>query len=757
MNSPRIEVMADGGLFHIQGSSSSLTIANYHGLPLRLWWGSRFTPSAEALAEIRSDPPPYSVCDDPDDTSWSSARLHLDYAPPLAGDRKAPAFIATSTKASIISPRISGWRTYEGRPTLAGLPFARAEASEVRTLELTLSDPEAGLELALSYTVFEDSDIIAHNVTYRNKGDSIIRLSRASSFAFDFAPRHSMELVDLEGTWARERMARRSALTPGKKLIGSNLGVSSHRFSPVCALLPATTTEASGEAWGASLEWSGDWQFSFELDEFDCLRWSGGPGAEGFSWELGPGDTFICPEALLGWSEGGLSGLSDQFHEFLSRRITPPRWRGKARPILVNTWEASYFDFDAQGLDDIARQAARLGAELFVLDDGWFSRRNDATSSLGDWWPNEAKLGGSLEDLARRVDGLGLGLGIWIEPEMVSPNSDLFRAHPDWCLVAPGAPRHRGREQLVLDLGRPEVREEIKGRVRALLSSARFAYVKWDFNRPLGLPGSTLLPPERQGEASYRFTLGAYDLFKSITSTFPDILFEGCAGGGGRMDYGTLSYFPQYWASDDTDAVARWAIQGGAGLFFPPCVIGSHVSAVPNHQTGRSLGMMPRLAAALGGILGFELDLALLEAADFALAAEACNWYKDWRSLLQFGRRVRLPTAAEGDRSGRSPFADDAAWMSVDEASGRAVVVWSRLRATANPGSAFLRLRCLEKEATYMISIPPFVRGPGSSTLARKSGAGTRSLSGAELMRRGLEILPGTGDATAIVFELQRV
>ena len=320
----RIDVLADGQLFHVAGASSSLTIGNFHGLPLRLWWGARLAPSPEALAELRSDPPPYSVCDDPDDTSWSSARLCLDYAPPLAGDRKAPAFVATSTKASVISPRITGWRTYEGRPALPGLPFARANADEALTLELLLSDPAAGLEIALSYTVFDDSDIVAHNASYRSIADSTIRLSRVSSFCLDFAPRHSLELIDLEGGWARERMARRSPLAPGKRIIGSNLGVSSHRFSPVGALVPSTTTEASGEAWGASLAWSGDWQFSFEMDEYDCLRWSGGPGAEGFSWELGPGQTFVCPEALLGWSGEGLSGLSSQFHEFLSRRITPP-------------------------------------------------------------------------------------------------------------------------------------------------------------------------------------------------------------------------------------------------------------------------------------------------------------------------------------------------------------------------------------------------------------------------------------------------
>ncbi|HUX40569.1 MAG TPA: alpha-galactosidase [Rectinemataceae bacterium] len=754
MSRPAIDVNADGSIFQIEGATSSLTIADYHGLPLLLWWGACLAPSPDAPAGVRSDPPPYSVCDEPDDSSWSSARLQLDYAPPLAGDRKAPAFVATSTGAPIVSPRISNWRTYEGRPSLKGLPSARAEGPEAQTLELLLADRAAGLEIALTYTAFEDSDVIAHGASYRNVGRSTIRLSRVSSFSFDLAPRNSFELLDLEGSWARERMARRSPLGPGKRIIGSNLGVSSHRFSPVCAILPSTTTETTGEAWGAGLVWSGDWQFSFEMDEFDNLRCSGGPGAEDFSWELKPGETFECPEALLAWSEQGISGLSSQFHDFLSRRITPPRWRNRPRPILANTWEAAYFDFDAERLDGIARDAARLGAELLVIDDGWFSRRNDDTSSLGDWWPNADKLGGSLDELSRRVAKLGLGLGIWIEPEMVSPDSDLYRSHPDWCLVAPGVPRQTGRNQLVLDLAREEVRAEIARRIKELLSSASFDYVKWDFNRPLGIAGSALLPPERQGEASYRFTLGAYALFEEITGAFPDILFEGCAGGGGRMDFGTLSYFPQYWASDNTDATARRAIQGGAGLFFPPSAFGSHVSAVPNHLTGRSVGMLPRIAAAIEGVFGFELDLAQLSAEDFALAAEACNWYKARRLLLQFGRRLRLPIAAEGDRSGRSPYSEDVAWMAVDEGAGSAIVVWSRLRAIANPGSAFVRLRGLEAAADYGISIPSFVRGPGSSGLAPIRKASELSVTGRELMLRGLEIIPGIGDAAAIVVEL---
>ena len=736
-----IERVGDGQLYRIASEGVGYVLGISHGLPLHYWWGEDFAPSAETVLSPPSSPPPYSVVEDPADPHWSAARAALEYPGLLAGDPRGSALIGTSSAGPIFCPRFIQARVYAGRPGLEGLPHARASEADSSTLELCLRDLPSNLLLMLSYTSFDGSPVIARNVRVVNEGDSPLVLSRIATSSVDLPRGTAMDFISLGGAWARERGLDRRRIGPGTTALGSKIGISSHRFSPAAVLLTPETCEDWGPAWGATLVYSGNWTMSVERDDTDGLRWMMGVGAESFSWHLEPGESFCCPEALLAFSTEGLNGLSRRWHDFVHDRILPPAWRRRPRPVLLNSWEAAYFDVDETRILSIAEGAADLGAELFVLDDGWFAGRQDDSSSLGDWVADPGKLPGGLERLSAALRERGLAFGIWLEPEAVSPDSDLYRSHPDWCLHLPGRPRAEGRNQLVLDLGREEVREELAGRVIEAVQRSGAQYVKWDMNRHLGIALSATSSVERQGEVAHRFMLGAYDLMARVTGALPDVLFEGCAGGGGRMDFGLLYFMPQYWASDDTDPVARAAIQLGTSLFFPPFVTGAHVSASPNHQTGRSSPLSMRLAVAMGGVLGVELDPARLSAEETRELREGIAFYKSRRELLQFGTFYRLQSLpAAGPWSPLAPA--DVAWMSVGPDRRRAVVTWLRLLPVANPGPVRLRLAGLLPELRYEL---------------RRAGTRVSEASGRELCTRGLEFQPTAGEGCSLITELAAV
>jgi alpha-galactosidase len=555
------------------------------------------------------------------------------------------------------------------------------------------------------------------------------------------------DLLHLSGTWARERHVVRRALAPGRIAVSSLRGASSHEDNPFVVLLRPHTTEAEGPAYGFSLVYSGNFRAEAEVDAFGTTRLRLGIEPEGFSWTLDPDEEFATPEAVLAYSGTGLGGLSDAYHGLYRQRLARGAWRDRPRPMLLNSWEGAYFDVTASRMLAMATAARELGIELFVLDDGWFGERDAATSSLGDWFVDRRKLPDGLDGLARQVEALGMRFGLWIEPEMVSARSRLFVEHPDWAIGIPGRPRTESRSQLVLDMSRGEIVDHLFGVIGDVLRSAPISYIKWDFNRNITDPFSLALPPERQGEFFHRYILGVYDLYDRLTRQFPEILFESCAGGGGRFDPGMLAFSPQGWTSDEMDPVERLRIQWGTSLCYPLSSMGAHVAAVPNHQVGRVAPLATRAAVAFFGVLGYELDPTKLEPDERREIAAQVVFYKAHRELLQFGRFLRLRSPFEGD-------GNDVAWMTVGHDRRRAVVGWYRILNHPQPGSDRIPLRGLDPAARYRVTAWP----PGDDSMAARN---TLVRGGDDLMSAGILVVatrPETavrGDFQARLFVLE--
>jgi len=593
-----------------------------------------------------------------------------------------------------------GHRLLAGKPALPGLPSTYVEdPAEADTLEVDLRDERTGLVATVRLTMFRDHAAVARSVTVRNDGPDPMTLRTVMSASIDLHdPR--WERVTLHGSWARERHMTRAPLTPGRFVTESLRGSSSLHSSPFLALVRPSTTEEQGEAIGVSLLWSGDFLADVEVDQYATTRLRLGLHPDSFAWPLAPGASFTSPESIVVRSDHGLGGMSETFHRLYRTRLARGEWRDRPRPVLVNNWEGTYFDFDEERLVAIATVAAELGIELFVLDDGWFGVRDSDDRSLGDWVVDRRKLPHGLEGVARRVRDLGMSFGLWIEPEMVSADSDLYRAHPDWAIGVPGLPHTESRQQLVLDLGRPEVLDHLTGALVAVLSSAPIDYVKWDMNRTMTETFARDLPPERQGEMRFRYVLGVYELYRRLIERFPHILFESCSSGGGRFDAGMLAFAPQAWTSDDTDAVERLAIQWGTSLAFPVSSMGAHVSAVPNHQTGRVTPIDTRAAVAFFGAFGYELDTTRLTSDERRQVAGQVAWFKAHRETLQFGRFLRLLSPSEGS-------GNDTAWMSVTDDARHAVVGWYRVLSRPVPGPWTLRLRGLDPALRYRVRVWP--------------------------------------------------
>jgi len=521
-------------------------------------------------------------------------------------------------------------------------------------------------------------------------------------------PGADWDLVHLGGSWARENHVRTRRLELGRQSISSSRGSSSHVHNPFVALRRTSTTEEHGEAIGVALVYSGNFLAEVEVESFGSARLRIGIDPETFAWDLPPGAGFATPEAVVVHTTDGLGAMSDAFHRLFRERLARGVWRDRPRPILVNNWEGTYFDFDEDRLVAIAEVARDLGIELFVLDDGWFGKRDDDHTSLGDWFVDRRKLPNGIDGLSRRITDLGLQFGIWIEPEMVSRQSDLFAAHPDWAIQVPGRPLTESRQQLVLDLGRPEVVDHLERVLSDMLGSGPISYVKWDMNRWMTEPWSRALPADRQGEFFHRTILGVYDLYDRLTRRFPEILFESCASGGGRFDAGMLFYAPQAWTSDDTDAIERLAIQWGSSLAYPVSSMGAHVSAVPNHQVGRNVPLATRAAVAFFGAFGYELDTTALTETERSAVRDQVAFFKEHRSVFQFGRFVRLRSPFEGD-------GNETAWMSISDDRRHAIVGFYRALNRPAPGVDRLPLRGLDPGLDYRITVWP----PSDDAVAR--------------------------------------
>lgn len=658
----------------------------------------------------------------------------LDLLPgeyPFAGSgdfRPAAVEVEDAEGARVLSLRYRGHEIRRGKPGLPGLPATYVEKrGEADTLQVRLGDEAGEIEVVLVYTVFRDHAALARSARIENRGSRPVRILRALSASVDFTETADWRWLHLSGTWARERQVEIAALRPGLQAVESRRGASSHQHNPFLALLAPGADEVGGEVRGFSLVYSGNFHAGVELDAFGGTRAQIGLNPAGFSWVLEPGENFQTPEAVLVYSGEGLGGMSRVYHRLYRTRLCRGHWRDRPRPVLINNWEATWFDFDERRLLDLARRARRLGVELFVLDDGWFGRRDDDRSSLGDWHEHPRRLPRGLEGLVRKLDRLGLGFGLWFEPEMVSPDSDLYRAHPDWCLHVPGRSRSPARSQLVLDFSRPEVVEAIYARMAAVLRRVPVRYVKWDMNRHLTEVASAGRAPARQAETAHRHILGLYWFLERLTREFPRILFENCSGGGGRFDPGMLHYMPQTWTSDNTDAVDRLGIQHGTSLVYPLSSMGAHVSCVPNHLTGRTTPLLTRALAATTGAFGLELDLAKCSRDDLAGLRDHITRYRRWRRLLATGELHRL----------KDPAGGAAAWMVVSADAREALVFHVGILGAGNGSRQRLRLRGLRAEWRYRDRASGVVWG------------------GDALMAHGLA-WAGTGDFAARWWHLRR-
>lgn len=684
------------GIFHLQNNQMSYVIQLINGsYPAHVYWGRSIRSGQLGTVIQYKERASFSPNPVKDNKTISFDTLPQEYPAYGTSDFREPAYQVAQPNGSTITELVyDKHRIVQGKPVLDGLPSTYVEADhEAETLEIELVDKVAGLRAILSYTIFADHAAITRSVRFINEGTADLKLLRALSLSVDF-PHADWDLLQLSGSWARERHIERRALAPGKLTVESRRGSSSHSHNPFIALLSEDANEDYGDVYGFNLVYSGNFAAHAEVDPFATARVSIGINPFDFSWLLEPGQQFQTPEAVMVYSGQGIGEMSRAYHRLYRTRLCRGEFRDRVRPVLVNNWEATYFDFNADKIESIARAGKELGIELFVLDDGWFGKRNDDTTSLGDWVVDKAKLPNGLEDLVERVNKLGLEFGLWFEPEMVSPESDLYHKHPDWCLHVPDRRRTEGRGQLILDFSREEVCNGVMDMLRKILSSAPITYVKWDMNRNMTEIGSAALPPERQRETAHRYMLGLYRVMEAITTEYPHILFESCSGGGGRFDPGILYYMPQTWTSDNTDAVCRLKIQYGTSIVYPVSSMGSHVSAVPNHQVHRMSSLETRGHVAMSGNFGYELDLTKFTEEEKEIVKRQVADYKQLRPLVQFGDMYRLLSPFEGN---------DTAWMIVSEDKTQAMVVFIRVLAEPYAPLKTLRLKGLNPDFDYQI------------------------------------------------------
>lgn len=683
-------------LFHLQSQNSSYIIQLVRGYAAHVYYGRKLRQDSNLKGMLSfNERASFSPNPIPDDKSISLDTLPQEYPQYGSSDFRSPAYqvkLANGTRVTELAYRTH--RILQGKPELKGLPAVYSEQeSEAETLELELSDAVSGLTVILSYTVFADSAAITRSARIVNESGAPVELERALSASLDFAD-SDYDALYLSGAWARERHVQRRRLAPGVTGIGSRRGSSSHQQNPFFALLRPDANERQGEVYGVSLVYSGNFIAEAEVEQFGMTRLQIGLNPFDFSWHLEPGESFQTPEAVLVYSNEGLGGMSREYHRLYRTRLCRGQHRDRERPILVNNWEATYFDFNADKIEAIAQAGSKLGIELFVLDDGWFGRRDRDNSSLGDWFEDRRKLPGGLKDLANRVKATGLQFGLWFEPEMVSPDSDLYRSHPDWCLHVPDRRRTEAREQLVLDMSRSDVREYLYERLSDIFSTVPVTYVKWDMNRNMTEIGSSEIPADRQKEIAHRYILGLYELLERLTGEFPHILFESCSGGGGRFDPGMLYYMPQTWTSDDTDAVERLKIQYGTSLVYPVSTMGAHVSAVPNHQVERTTSLTFRGDVAMSGNFGYELDLTKFTAEEQETAKQQIETYKEIRGLVQQGEMYRLLSPFEGNET---------SWMFVSRDRNEALLFYFKVLAEPNAPLRNVKLEGLDPEKNYCL------------------------------------------------------
>lgn len=631
--------------FHLETVNTSyiMEIVDNRHL-LHAYWGKRIHVSPRKGFTELFEAPSFSPNPDKNNKKISFDTMPREYPDYGRSDYGTPAVeIRSSDGSHIVETDYHSHRIIPGKTGPQSLPALYGlEDDKVKTLVITLRDNVINLKIELHYSVFEEYDVIARHAVICNEGTQPIELVRAESASVDFYGDRDFDVINLHGAWARERHLSRIPLGNHGHVIDSKRGASSHEQNPFLALLRRNTDEFTGDVYAFNLVYSGSFSAQVSVNSYGKTRMQIGLNPIDFQWHMEPGSSFYTPEAVLAYSDRGLNGMSAIFHRIYRERLCRGNWQYRERPVLINNWEATYYDFNEQKIRRIIEESSALGMELFVLDDGWFGKRDSDRSGLGDWFVNRDKLPGGLRKLSDYAASKGMMFGLWFEPEMVSRDSDLFRAHPDWCLGKKGRYSSEGRNQLVLDLGREEIREYLFKAISTILEEGRISYVKWDMNRNITEVGSAALPPERQLETSHRYMLGLYELLERLTAAFPGILFESCSGGGGRFDPGMLYYMPQTWTSDNTDSFERLRIQWGTSLLYPPVSMAAHVSASPNHQVGRATPLKTRGYAAMAANFGYELDIPALSPSEKEALREQILLYKKIRHTVQFGKFIRL-------------------------------------------------------------------------------------------------------------------
>ena len=691
-----IAVNRAGDTFHLYNQEISyiMKVLPNHQMG-QIYFGKRIQIPEDCSYFLETSSRPMSSCVFDTDNRFSMEHIRQEYGVFGTSDYRMPATEVLQENGSRISEFcFREYRIQAGKPKLPGLPATYVEnEEEAETLVIRLADPVTGLELELFYTIFAAGGILARNARFVNRGEQALHLQSAMSLCLDL-PDKGYDMIQFSGAWARERYPKTRRLEQGIQSVGSIRGNSSHNHNPFMILKRPTADEFQGEAIGFSLVYSGNFLAQVEGDTYDTARVLLGIHPHCFDWKLDPSEEFQTPEAVMVYTDQGLNHLSQTFHRLYQKRLARGYWRDRVRPILINNWEATYFDFTEDKLVEIAEKARECGVELFVLDDGWFGKRCGEQAGLGDWVANPDRLKNGITGLAQRIEDLGMKFGLWFEPEMVNKDSDLYREHPDWIIQAPGRRNSHGRYQYVLDFSRKEVVDRIYEMMDKILSEAKVSYIKWDMNRSITECYSAALPPDRQGEVYHRYILGVYDLYERLTSKFPQILFESCASGGGRFDPGMLYYAPQCWTSDDSDAVERIKIQYGTSYCYPVSSMGTHVSVVPNHQINRITPLDTRANVAYFGTFGYELDLNTLTADEQEEVKGQIAFMKQYRQLFQFGTFYRLQSPFEHNTS---------AWMVVSDDRKEAIVGWYRVLNGVNLPYTRLRLKGLCEDLPYKV------------------------------------------------------
>jgi alpha-galactosidase len=709
-------------------TSYQIKIGPYQTL-LHLYYGKKVDNNLDYLIQ-RMD---RSHCGNPNDAgkdrTFSMDTQLQEYSTFGVGDYRISCLDVINGDGSCAADlRYKSHKIMDGKYQLEMLPSIYAtDDVTIHTLIITCIDAVTNVEVDLYYGVVEEYDVITRAAKIRNKGTEKMELTKAFSACLDF-PNNHFDLVHFYGKHSLEREFDRTHVGHAKLSVESMRGLSSLQHNPFVILADQSATETSGECYGFSFLYSGNFQAQVEVDQIGQTRFAMGIHPAFFRYEVLPGEEFTTPEIAMSYSSGGFEKLSHNYHKLIRNNLCRGKFKNIRRPILINSWEAVYFDFNTEKLVQIAEEAAKLGIEMLVMDDGWFGKRDDDYTSLGDWVVNTRKLGTSLKELTDRVNTAGCKFGIWFEPEMVNEDSDLYRTHPDWCLCIPERPMTRSRYQIVLDMTREDVRNYIYNSISAILNSANVEYIKWDFNRSIAEVWSAMKDKNHQGQVFHDYILGLYEILERLTSNFPNVLFEGCSSGGGRFDAGMLYYMPQIWCSDNTDAFDRLKIQYGTSFGYPIRTVGSHVSAVPNHQTGRTTPLHTRGVVAMAGTFGYELDLNKLSFEEKEEVKEQVETYKRNYDLINMGDYYRLTSPYENK--------DFTSWQFVSSDKTKSLLNVIYHQSHGNSNFHIVLLRGLKEDAFYQVN------------------GDNRKYSGAALMNAGFVLPNPWGDYQSYQYEI---